>query len=49
MNSYGTNSAGVGMAKYILKRIIEDKNWNAAIEYIPNMVARFLGMKIKKK
>lgn len=49
MNSYGTNSAGAGMAKYIFKRILEDKNWNAAIEYIPNMVARFLGMKIKKK
>lgn len=48
MNSYGTNSAGAGMAKYILKRIIKDKNWGAAIEFIPNMAARFLGMKIKK-
>lgn len=48
MNSYGTNSAGAGMAKYVLKRIIEDKNWKAAIEFIPNMAARFLGMKIKK-
>ena len=48
MNSYGTNSAGAGMAKYILKRIIEDRNLSAAIEFIPNMVARFLGMKIRK-
>lgn len=48
MNSYGINSAGADMAKYILKRIIEDKNWEAAIEFIPNMAARFLGMKIKK-
>lgn len=49
MNDYGTNSAGAGMAKYILKRIIEDKNIKAAIEFVPNMTARFLGMKIKKK
>ena len=49
MNTYGTNSAGAGMAKYVLKRIIQDKNWEAAIEYIPNMTARFLGMKIKKR
>lgn len=48
MNTYGTNSAGAGMAKYILKRIIQDKNWGAAVEFIPNMAARFLGMKIKK-
>lgn len=48
MNNYGTNSTGAGMAKYILKRIIEDKNWKAAIEFIPNMAARFLGMKVKK-
>ena len=47
MNSYGTNSAGSGMAKYVLKRIIQDKNWKAAIEFVPNMAARFLGMKIK--
>ncbi|NTK91236.1 rhamnosyltransferase, partial [Enterococcus faecium] len=48
MNSYGTNSTGVSMAMYILKRIVEEKNGKAAIEFIPNMVARFLGMKIKK-
>lgn len=49
MNTYGTNSAGAGMAKYILKRIIQDKNWGAAVEFIPNMAARFLGMKINKR
>ena len=48
MNSYGTNSAGAGMAKYILRRIAEDKNLGAMLEFIPNMTARFLGMKIKK-
>lgn len=49
MNSYGTNSAGAGMAQYILRRIIEDRNLKAAIEFIPNMTARFLGMKINDK
>ena len=48
MNNFGTNSAGFGMAKYILKRIFEEKNWRAGLEFIPNMAARFLGMKIKK-
>lgn len=47
MNKYGTNKAGAGMAKYILKRIIEDRNIGAALEFIPNMLARFLGMKLK--
>lgn len=47
MNSYGTNSAGASMAKYILKRIFEDRNWEAAKEFIPNMVARFWGMKAR--
>ena len=47
MNNYGTNSAGFSMAIYILKRIIEDKNWRAALEFFPNMLARYLGMKIQ--
>lgn len=49
MNDYGTNSSGMKMAVYILKRIIEDRNWNAAKEFVPNMMARFLGMIIGKK
>ena len=35
------------MAKYILKRIVEDRNIVAALEFMPNMLARFLGMKLK--
>lgn len=45
MNEYGTNKAGASMALYILKRIIEDRNWSAAWEYLPNMIARYMGMK----
>lgn len=47
MNTFGTNKAGAGMAKYILKRIVEDRNIVAALEFMPNMLARFLGMKLK--
>lgn len=46
LNNYGTSKTGLSMAKYIIKRIIEDKNWQAAIEFLPNMLARYLGMKI---
>lgn len=49
MNSFGTNSAGAGMAKYVFKRILQDKNFSALIEFIPNMAARYLGMKIRIK
>ena len=47
MNTFGTNKARAGMAKYILKRIVEDRNIVAALEFMPNMLARFLGMKLK--
>ena len=47
MNNYNTNGAGFSMALYIIKRIIEDRNWKAAIEFLPNMIARYLGMKIQ--
>ncbi len=49
MNSYGTNNAGADMAKYIIKRITQDRNFKAALEFIPNMAARFLGMKMNMK
>lgn len=49
MNFYGTNRAGANMAIYILGRIVKDRNWKVAIEFFPNMAARFLGMKIKKQ
>lgn len=45
MNNYGTNTSGFELAIYILKRIIKDRNVRAIFEYIPNMTARFLGMK----
>lgn len=46
LNNYKVNQAGGNMAKYILKRAIQDKNWSVLVKYIPNMAARFIGMKM---
>lgn len=46
LNQYSTTHSGINLAVYILKRIIEDKNGKAMLEYIPNMTARFIGMKL---
>lgn len=48
LNKYKVNKAGGGMAIYILKRAIQDKNIPALIQFIPNMAARFIGMKMGK-
>ena len=48
LNNYKVNQAGGKMAKYVLKRAWQDKNWNVLVKFIPNMVARFIGMKIGK-
>lgn len=49
LNKYKVNQAGGNMAKYVLKRAIQDKNWSVLVKYIPNMAARFIGMKIGKR
>lgn len=46
---YGVNVAGGGMAKYILKRALKEGNWKVIIRYIPDMAARFVGMKVGKR
>lgn len=48
LNNYKVNQAGGNMAKYILKRAIQDKNWSVLFKYIPNMATRFIGMKVGK-
>lgn len=48
LNNYKVNQAGGSMALYVLKRAIQDKNLKVLIKYIPNMAARFIGMKIGK-
>ena len=36
------------MAKYVLKRIIQEKDFGAFIRFWPDMIARFVGMKLGK-
>lgn len=48
LDKYGTNKAGGGLAIYILKRAIQDKNGKALLEFLPNMATRFIGMKMGK-
>lgn len=48
LNKYKVNQAGGNLAKYILKRAWKDKNWKVLINFIPNMAARFIGMKMGK-
>lgn len=48
LDKYGTNKAGGGMAIYILKRAIKDKNGKVILEFFPNMIVRFVGMKMGK-
>lgn len=49
LDNYGTNKSGGGLAKYILKRAIEDKNFKVLLRFLPDMGARFIGMKVGKK
>lgn len=48
LNAYKVNQTGGSLAMYILKRALQDKNWKVLVQYIPNMTARFVGMKIGK-
>lgn len=45
MNNYGTHSSGMGLAKYIIKRAFQDKNIKVILNWLPDMIARYLGMK----
>lgn len=46
---YGTTAAGGGMAKHILKRALKEGNWNVICRYIPDMAARYVGMKVGER
>lgn len=48
LDKYGTNKTGGGLAKYILKRAIQEKNIKVLIRFVPDMAARFIGMKMGK-
>ena len=48
LNQYKVIEAGGGMAKYILKRAWQDRNWKVFLKFIPNMISRFIGMYMGK-
>ena len=48
LDKYGTNKSGGGLAKYILKRAIQEKNFKVLARFVPDMIARFIGMKMGK-
>lgn len=47
--SSGVNAAGGGMAKYIFKRAWQERNFKVLAGFLPNMGARYLGMKRGKR
>lgn len=49
LDKFGTTKSGGGLAKYVLKRAIEEKNIKVLIKFIPNMAARYIGMKVGKR
>ena len=48
LDNYGTTKSGGGLAKYVLKRALQEKNIKVLIKFVPNMAARYIGMKVGK-
>lgn len=46
LDQYGTTGSGANLAKYILKRIFQEKRFNLLLRYPFDMGARFIGMKV---
>lgn len=46
LDKYNTNKVGGGLAVYIFKRAIHEKNLKVLLRFFPDMIARFIGMKI---
>ena len=49
LDEFGTGKAGGGLAKYVLKRAIQEKNVKVIFRFIPDMAVRYIGMKVGKK
>ncbi len=47
-NKYRVNNYGLNMAKYILKRALQEKNLKVLIRFLPDMAIRFIAMKLGK-
>lgn len=46
LNQFGTNKSGGSLAKYILKRILQDRRIDLLFRYPFDMAARLIGMKV---
>lgn len=49
LDQYGTTGSGAGLAKYILKRILQEKRIDLLFRYPFDMGARYIGMKVGKR
>ena len=49
LDQYGTTGSGANLAKYILKRIFQERRFLLLFRYPFDMAARFIGMKVGKK
>ncbi len=49
LDQYGTTKAGGGLAKYILKRALQERNFKVLLRYPVDMAARLIGMKVGKR
>lgn len=49
MDNYGTTDSGAKLAKYVLKRIIQEQRFGLLFRYPFDMAARLFGMKVGKR
>ena len=49
LDQYDTTGSGANLAKFILKRIFQDKNFKLLFRYPFDMAARLVGMKVGKR
>lgn len=45
LDQYGTTDSGMKMAIYIFKNALKDRNFHVLKEFVPNMLARYIGMR----
>ena len=49
LDKFGTTGSGANLAKYILKRILQEHNFKLLFRYPFDMGARYIGMKVGKR
>ena len=49
LDNYGTNKSGCALASYVLKRAFKERNYKVILKFIPNMAARYIGMRVGRK